>query len=708
MIRIALAGNPNSGKTTLFNELTGASQYVGNWPGVTVEKKEGKLRKHKDVMIMDLPGIYSLSPYTLEEVISRDYLIQDQPDVIINIVDGTNLERNLYLTTQLLELNIPMVLALNMMDLVNKRGETIDKEELSNELGIPVVEISALKSQNTDALVQKTLQTAARQQKPQRKFSFTENVETLLKKIEKEYEDKISSNPRWYAVKLFEQDPEVLKDIELKPETKQEIEALEDSVDDDAESIVTNQRYDWISQIVSRVQVKKDTQKLTTSDKIDRVVTNRWLAFPIFIAIIYAVYYISIVTVGTAMTDFVNDVVVAEWIQEPLAAFLEGAGVSAFWNGMLVDGIIGGVGAVLGFLPQMITLFLLLAILEQCGYMARIAFILDRIFRKFGLSGKSFIPMLIGTGCSIPGIMASRTIENDADRKMTIITTSFMPCSAKLPIIGLIAGALFPGKSWVAPSAYFVGIGAIIISGIILKKTKGFAGDPAPFVMELPEYHLPTVKGVLKSVWERASSFAKKAGTIILLSSIFIYCVSVISFRGGFHITDDITESLIAQIGGFFAPLFAPLGFGDWQSTTATAMGLVAKENVVSNFGIIYGIGEEALDFVEAGEFSKVQAIASHFTQLSGYSFLIFNLLCAPCFAAVGAIRREMGNEKWTWFAITYQTVFAYAISLIVYQLGNLFVNGVFGVWTVVAFVVLAGLLYLLFRPDPNKKRLMA
>lgn len=789
-IKIALAGNPNSGKTTLFNALTGANQFVGNWPGVTVEKKEGKLKKHSDVIIMDLPGIYSLSPYTLEEVVSRNYLINQRPDAILNIIDGTNLERNLYLTTQLTELGIPVVVAVNMMDIVKKNGDKINIEELSRELGCKVVEISALKGTGVMEAAEAAVQ-AAQGAKTVPQHSFSGVVEHALAHIE---EAAVHSLPaeqqRWYAVKIFERDEKVLEQLRLDKAVlahiEEDIKAVEKELDDDAESIITNERYVYIASIIKGCYKKKNAGRLSASDKIDRIVTNRWLALPIFAVVMFVVYFVSVTTVGTWATDWANDGVFGEGFHlfgigssaysdaadayvEPgamveafeaaaeeagvdpvsaadltataylhddetgeviktipvdFAAYQEAAAIEepdpanygvwvpglpvliesgldavrcADWlKGLILDGIVGGVGAVLGFVPQMLVLFIFLAFLEACGYMARIAFVMDRIFRKFGLSGKSFIPMLIGTGCGVPGVMASRTIENERDRRMTVMTTTFIPCGAKLPIIALISGALFGGAWWVAPSAYFVGIAAIIISGIMLKKTKMFAGDPAPFVMELPAYHLPTVGNVLRSMWERAWSFIKKAGTVILLSAIVLWFLQGFGVENGsFGMVSDINNSILAVIGNAIAWIFIPLGWGNWESAVAAITGLIAKENVVGTFGVLFGGFEEV---AENGwqVWSNMQA---SFTQLSAYSFLVFNLLCAPCFAAMGAIKREMNSAKWTAFAIGYQCVFAYAMSLIVYQLGMLFTGQGNIIGSIVAFALVALILFLLFRP---------
>ena len=704
-ITIALAGNPNSGKTTLFNDLTGSSQYVGNWPGVTVEKKEGRLKGHKDVVIQDLPGIYSLSPYTLEEVVARSYLVKERPDAILNIVDGTNIERNLYLTTQLIELGIPVVVAINMMDLVRKNGDKIDIVKLGQELGCQVVEMSALKGQGSMEAAKAAVAAAQEKKAGEHPHVFTGSVEHAIAHIEESISGKVdSASLRWHAIKLFERDEKELEEVQLDPALKAHIEAhiadCEKELDDDAESIITNQRYAYISRVVERsVRKKAAKHALTASDKIDRIVTNRILALPIFVVVMWAVYTIAMggtpVSIGTMATDWTNDVLVGEWICGNLGAWMESIGCAAWLTGLVVDGIVAGVGAVIGFVPQMLVLFFLLSILEDVGYMARIAFIMDRIFRRFGLSGKSFIPMLVATGCGVPGIMASRTIENDRDRKMTIMTTGFIPCGAKMPIIGLFAGALFGGSGWIATSAYFIGVAAVIVSGIILKKTKLFAGDPAPFVMELPAYHIPSAKNVFHSTWERGWSFIKRAGTVILASSVVLWFLQGFGFVDGvFGMVEDNNTSLLASIGNVVAPIFAPLGFGTWQGAVATVTGLIAKENVVSTFGVLYGFAEVAEDGAEIWSL-----LAGDFTALTAYSFMIFNLLCAPCFAAMGAIKREMNNAKWTWIAIGYMCGFAYVVAMIVYQLGMLF-SGHFGVGTVVALLLLAGLIYLLLRKN--------
>ena len=782
-IKIALAGNPNSGKTTLFNGLTGSNQYVGNWPGVTVEKKEGKLKGHKDVIIQDLPGIYSLSPYTLEEVVSRNYLVEEKPDVILNIVDGTNIERNLYLTTQLAEVGVPMVIALNMADLLQKRGDKIDIKKLSDEIGCPVVEISALKGTGTQEAAKAAIQMAQSGKKAQ-PLTFSEDVEKALSLIQEVIRASVEENHlRWYTVKLFERDEKALEKIALSDAQKAEIQkaiaACEQKLDDDSESIITDLRYQHIGKMLSGIARKKKRGTLSTSDKIDRIVTNRWLGLPIFALVMFLVYYISMVGIGASLTDWVNDNLFGDGFhlfgngaaeyseaaeeygsaslivdgyeaytrengaapsgdflyevedeetlevteetatledyqkavkvlekygeEEPdpanygtfvpsipdlVSAGLESAGAADWLSGLIVDGIVAGVGAVLGFVPQMLVLFLFLAFLESCGYMARIAFVLDRVFRKFGLSGKSFIPMLVGTGCGIPGIMASRTIENERDRRMTIMTTTFIPCGAKVPFIGMIAGAIFGGSPWIATSAYFIGIAAIIISGIMLKKTKMFAGDPAPFVMELPAYHWPTLGGVLRPTWERGWSFIKKAGTIILLSTILVWFTTYFGFTAeGFRMLgeEEMDQSLLAAVGNAIAWIFAPLGWGNWQAAVASITGLVAKENIVGTMGILYP--------------GKWPEIAAAFTQISGFSFLVFNLLCAPCFAAIGAIKREMNNPRWTWFAVAYQCGFAYAIALMVNQFGNAIAGNANLLGLIFAIIVLGGLLYLLLRP---------
>ena len=699
-IKIALAGNPNCGKTSLFNALTGANQYVGNWPGVTVEKKEGKLKGHKDVVIMDLPGIYSLSPYTLEEVVARNYLIGERPDAIINIIDGTNIERNLYLTTQIIELGIPVIMAVNMMDLVTKNGDQINIKALGDALGCEVVEISALKGTGVTKAAEKAVAAAQQKKAVNRVHAFSADVENCISTVE----DKLGSTvaeaqKRFFAIKLIERDSKISDQLSIVPDVSAEISALEEKMDDDTESIITNERYTYITSIIGKC-VKKATgkEKLTTSDKIDKIVTNRFAALPIFALIMFVVYYVSVTTVGGFLTDWTNDTLFGEWIIPGAQSFFDNIGCAAWLSGLIVDGIISGVGAVLGFVPQMLVLFIFLAFLEGCGYMARVAFIMDRIFRKFGLSGKSFIPMLIGTGCGVPGVMASRTIENERDRRMTIMTTTFIPCGAKLPIIALIAGAFFDNAGWVSWSAYFVGIAAIICSGIILKKTKMFSGEPAPFVMELPSYHLPTVGSVLRSMWERGWSFIKKAGTIILLSTIVVWFTTYFGVvDGSFRMLSDeeIDYSILAAIGKGISWIFIPLGWGDWKSAVAAVTGLVAKENVVGTFGILFHYGEVG----ETGE--EIWAnLSANMTAIAAYSYLVFNLLCAPCFAAMGAIKREMNNAKWFWFAIGYQCGLAYLVSLCIFQIGGLFTGAAtFGFWTIVAIAIIIGFIYMLVRP---------
>ena len=755
-IRIALAGNPNSGKTTLFNALTGSNQFVGNWPGVTVEKKEGKLKKHDDVIVTDLPGIYSLSPYTLEEVVARNYLITERPDAILNIVDGSNLERNLYLTTQLTELGIPVVVAVNMMDVVKKNGDMINTEQLSRQLGCKVVEISALKGTGIQEAAEAAIK-AANGGASVPAHSFSGPVEHVLAHIEEHAVSQLpKAQQRWYAVKLFERDSKAMEQLNLRDNVKQDVEQhiveAEKEMDDDAESIITNERYVWIGSIIKSCYRKHSAGKLTVSDKIDRIVTNRWLALPIFALVMFLVYALAMgksiadggIGIGTVLTDWTNDVFGEEWIIAGSRSLLEGWGAAPWLVGLVSDGIVAGVGAVLGFVPQMLVLFLLLAILEDCGYMARIAFIMDRIFRRFGLSGKSFIPMLVGTGCGIPGVMASRTIENERDRRMTIMTTCFMPCGAKMPIIGLIAGALFGGSSWIATSAYFIGVAAIVISGIMLKKTKLFAGDPAPFVMELPAYHAPTVGNVLRAMWERGWSFIKKAGTIIVLSTIVLWFLQGFgSVNGKFGMVEELYEdesvvdeayvqqvadrmgiepdevnpsddSILARVAQPVSVIFKPQGFGSWKPTVATVTGLIAKENVVGTFGVLYNYddqdGEEELeengdqiwDNV-AGDFNRN---SDGHGKLAAFAFMIFNLLCAPCFAAMGAIKREMNNPKWTLFAIGYMCVFAYVVSLIVYQVGKIFVGGVNVFGLIVALMLLALLCWQLFKPYKESTKL--
>ena len=706
-IKIALAGNPNSGKTTLFNALTGSNQFVGNWPGVTVEKKEGKLKGHKDVKLMDLPGIYSLSPYTLEEVVARNYLINEVPDAIINIVDGTNIERNLYLSTQIMELGIPVIMAVNMMDIVEKKGDKIHIDKLSEKLGCEVVEISALKGNGIKELANKAVKLAESKQENKIAHKFNEKVETIIDETEALLSSEVpDAQKRFFAIKLLEKDDKISENLKDVPNVNNQIEALEKEFDDDTESIITNERYEYISSIIKGCYTKSNKEKLTTSDKIDRIVTNRWAALPIFAIVMFVVYYISVTTVGTIVTDWTNDVLFGEIIPPAIEKVLVALNCADWLQGLILDGIVAGVGAVLGFVPQMLVLFFFLAVLESCGYMARVAFIMDRIFRKFGLSGKSFIPMLIGSGCGVPGVMASRTIENDRDRKMTIMTTTFIPCGAKLPIIALIAGALFDGAWWVAPSSYFVGVAAIIVSGIILKKTKMFAGDPAPFVMELPAYHLPTAGNVLRSMWERGWSFIKKAGTIITLSTILLWFLMNFGWLDGhFGMLDmetQLNDSILAKIGGVIAPIFKPLGWGNWKMAVAAVTGLIAKENVVSTFGMLFGFGSE---IAEDGQ--EVWGTLAHsMSAIAAYSFLVFNLLCAPCFAAMGAIKREMNNTKWFFFAIGYQCGLAYLVSLCIFQIGSLFTGATFGFGTIVAAAIIIAFIYLLFRPYKQSKTL--
>ena len=702
-VKIALAGNPNCGKTTLFNALTGSNQFVGNWPGVTVEKKEGKLKGHKDVTIMDLPGIYSLSPYTLEEVVARNYLIAERPDAIINIVDGTNIERNLYLSTQIMELGIPVVMAVNMMDIVDKSGDKVHMDKLGKKLGCEVVPISALKGTGIEKAAEKAVALAQQKQATPHVHSFAKEVEDVITAVEgKLGADIAEEQKRFFAIKLLEKDDKISELMKQVPDVSAQVKELEDKFDDDTESIITNERYVYISSIMGECVTKANKkEKLTTSDKIDKIVTNRWAALPIFAVVMFLVYYVSVTTVGAFLTDWTNDTLFGEWIIPGAQTLFENIGCADWLTGLIVDGVISGVGAVLGFVPQMLVLFLFLAFLESCGYMARVAFIMDRIFRKFGLSGKSFIPMLIGSGCGVPGVMASRTIENDRDRKMTIMTTTFVPCGAKLPIIALIAGAFFDNAGWVSWSAYFVGVAAIICSGIILKKTKMFAGDPAPFVMELPAYHWPTVGNVLRSVWERGWSFIKKAGTIILLSTIILWFLMSFGWvDGSFGMleAEQLDASILAKIGSAIAWIFAPLGWTQagegWKMAVAAVSGLIAKENVVATFGLLFGFAEVAEDGSEIwGSLAQVM------TPVAAYGFLVFNLLCAPCFAAMGAIKREMNNVKWFWFAIGYQCGLAYVAALCIYQIGTLITTGAFGLGTVVALVFIAVILYLLFRP---------
>ena len=706
-LRIALAGNPNSGKTTLFNALTGSTQYVGNWPGVTVEKKEGKYKKQKDVIITDLPGIYSLSPYTLEEVVARNYLLKEKPDAILNIVDATNLERNLYLTTQCMELGIPVVIALNMMDIIEKNGDHINVKKLSEKLGVEIVEISALKGTGVDKAAEAAINAAKKGIAPAAP-KFSGEVEQVLDSLRPILSGVPEDKKRWYEIKVFERDEKIGDQISYdKAAAEKIIKAAEEKMDDDSESIITNERYEFITDLLEGSYDKKNAGNMTISDKIDRVVTNRWLAIPIFLLVMWVVYFLAINTIGTMGTDWVNDVLFGEIVPGAVEGLLDSIGAADWLKGLILDGIVAGVGAVLGFLPQMIVLFICLAFLEGCGYMARIAFIMDRIFRRFGLSGKSFIPMMVGTGCGVPGVMASRTIENERDRRMTIMTTTFIPCGAKLPIIGLIAGALFGNSALIGWSAYVVGIAAIVISGIILKKTKMFAGDPAPFVMELPAYHIPTFSSVFHSVWERASSFVKKAGTVILLATILVWFMSSFGFyEGAFQMLpeeDFMEHSILAALGNTVAWIFAPLGWGSWKTAVAAVTGLIAKENVVGTFGILYKYGEVS----ETGEeiWANLQAEMS---ALAGYSFLVFNLLCAPCFAAIGAIKREMNNAKWTWFAIGYQCGFAYLASLCIYQIGSAITGNMNIIGLIVSLVVLGGTLYMLFKPYKESTTLKA
>ena len=702
-VKIALAGNPNSGKTTLFNALTGSNQFVGNWPGVTVEKKEGKLKGHKDVIIMDLPGIYSLSPYTLEEVVARNYLISERPDAIINIVDGTNIERNLYLSTQIMELGIPVIMAVNMADLVAKSGDKIYLDKLSRKLGCEVVEISALKGTGIQEAANKAVALAQKKTVMAPVHEFSAKAEEIISAVEAKLGSTVSEDQkRFFAIKLLEKDDKIQAQMKSVPDVSAEIKQMEEAFDDDTESIITNERYVYISSIIGECVKKANSkEKLTVSDKIDKIVTNRFAALPIFALVMWLVYYVSVTTVGAFLTDWTNDTLFGEWIVPGAQSLFEGIGCADWLTGLIVDGIVSGVGAVLGFVPQMLVLFLFLAILESCGYMARVAFIMDRIFRKFGLSGKSFIPMLIGSGCGVPGIMASRTIENDRDRKMTIMTTTFVPCGAKLPIIALIAGAFFDNAGWVSWSAYFVGVAAIICSGIILKKTRMFAGDPAPFVMELPAYHMPTVINVLRSMWERGWSFIKKAGTIILLSTIVLWFLMSFGWvEGSFGMleAEQLNDSILAGIGKAIQWIFIPLGWTQagegWKMAVAAVSGLIAKENVVATFGLLFGFAEVAEDGTEIWG-----SLAAVMTPVAAYGFLVFNLLCAPCFAAMGAIKREMNNAKWFWFAIGYQCGLAYVVSLCIYQIGTLITTGAFGMGTVVAILLVVGFLYLLFRP---------
>ncbi len=703
-IRMALAGNPNSGKTTLFNALTGSTQYVGNWPGVTVEKKEGRLKKHKDVSVVDLPGIYSLSPYTLEEVIARDFILNDKPDVLINIVDASNLERNLYLTTQLIELGVPTVVALNMMDVVEKRGDIIDCSALEKSLGCPVVPISAMKQSGLDVLIEKAVTLGGRKPTP---LCFSKDVEKALSQISEaaEAEKTLAAfNPRWLSIKLFERDENLLKKNSLPAALQERTDAVraaaETALDDDAESIITNERYESVAALLSGAHKKKEKAKLSVSDRIDKVMTNRILALPLFVLVMFAVYYISVTSLGTIVTDWTNDTLFGEWIQPGVGAWLTNIGAAAWLNDLIVNGIIGGLAAPVGFAPQMAILFFFLSILEDCGYMARIAFIMDRIFRRFGLSGKSFIPLLISTGCGVPGIMSTKTIENEKDRRMTMITTTFVPCGAKLPVIALIAGAIMGGAWWMAPTMYFVGILAVVVSGVMLKKTKMFAGKPAPFVMELPQYHLPAIKNVLLQVWERVGSFLKKAGTVLFLFCVIMWFLSTFGFSEGRFGMVDAEFSLIAAIGGFIAPVFIPLGFGTWQAVASTLSGFVAKEGIVSTMAILVGLGE--LGDADPGLWTAVMGMFP--SAIAAFAFLMFNLLDSPCLAAISTMSKEMNSRKWTAFALVYQNVFSYCMALLVYQFGVLFAGGGITFGTGAAVVLAALLLYFIFRPGkkPN------
>ena len=704
--KIALAGNPNSGKTTLFNSLTGSNQYVGNWPGVTVEKKEGKLKRDGNVILTDLPGVYSLSPYTLEERVARNYLIEERPDAILNIVDGTNLERNLYLTTQLMELGVPVVISINMMDIVRKKGDKIDIAALSREIGCEVVEISALKNDGINQAAEVAIE-AAKSGKRVHRHIFSGDVEHAIAHIEEATVHHLpEEQQRWYAVKIFERDEQVIRQLKISEAVLKHIEEdildVEKQFDDDAESIIINDRYEYIEKILKKCYDKRSTKRLTISDKIDRIVTNRFLALPIFALAMWLVYYLSIGSIGNWTVSFMNETLFGEWIVPSVTAFLENIGCADWLVGLVADGIIGGVGSVLGFVPQMVILFLLLSLLEDCGYMSRVAFIMDRIFRKFGLSGKSFIPLLVATGCGVPGIMASRTIEQERDRKMTIMTTGFIPCGAKMPIVGLIAGALFGGSAWVAAAAYFIGIGAVAVTGLMLKKTKLFAGEEAPFVMELPPYHLPVASNIMRTTWDRGWGFIKRAGTVILAASVIIWTLNSLSLESGIHYIGDVGgKSVLNAIGELVAVIFKPLGFGNWQSAVATVLGLVAKEQVVGTFGTLSSMANA--DLALEGDAYMYATVAKEIfgnSGLAGMSFLIFNLLCAPCFAAMGAIKREMNNWKWTAGTILYMCVFAYSISLMVYQFGMLITTGAFSVWTAIALAVLVFMVYMLVRKD--------
>ena len=704
-IRIALAGNPNCGKTTMFNNLTGSNQYVGNWPGVTVEKKEGKLKGKKDIIITDLPGIYSLSPYTLEEVVSRDYLINERPDAIINLVDATNLERNLYLTTQLLELGIPVVIALNMMDLAVKSGDKIDEKKLAAAFGCEVVATSALKGEGLTEVVDRAVRLANARSIQVPKHEFSREVEGYLADIADLLPNSVPDHlARWYSIKLFEQDEKVLGTTPLSADSsKRIVEIVKDAekqMDDDAESIITNERYEYISKIITGC-LKKNRKGMTVSDKIDRIVTNRILALPIFVAVMFVVYYVSVTSLGTIVTDFTNDTLFGAWIQPAVQGLMETAGASEWLVSLVVDGIIGGLAAPIGFAPQMAILFLFLSVLEDCGYMARVAFIMDRIFRRFGLSGKSFIPLLISSGCGVPAIMATKTIEDDKNRRMTIMTSTFVPCGAKLPVIALVAGAIMGGAWWMAPSMYFIGIASVIVSCIILKKTKMFAGDPSPFVIELPQYHVPSVKTVLLHVWERVWSFLKKAGTILFLCCMVMWFLATFGVENGaFGMVEDMEASFLAIIGTFLAPIFAPLGFGSWQAVASSLSGFVAKEGIVSTMGVLANMAEATE--TDAALWQYVMTDFFHGSALAGFTFLTFNLLDSPCLAAISTMAKEMGNKGWTAFAVIYQNVFAYAVCLMIYQLGSFAMGGGFGIGTAAAVIVLAVTLYLLFRPAPK------
>lgn len=700
-VKLGLVGNPNSGKTSLFNELTGSTHYVGNWPGVTVDKKEGNIKGHKDLKLVDLPGIYALSPYTPEEIVSREFVINDAPDAIINIVDSTNLERNLYLTTQLLEMGRPVVIALNMVDILEKSGSTVNADALSETLGVPVVFTSATKKRGIDELVNKASEIAAKNELPKQVISFEEVVESKLQIIANDISGQVPEHAkRWFAVKVLENDTAAIADLKLTGEQEKKYaemcQELEAAKKDDIESIVAAQRYKAIKKIIQATVSKKNTEGLSTTDKIDRIVTSKIWGFPIFAAIIFLVYYVSITTIGTMGTDWVNEVLFGEIVPDAVGGFLESMNVADWMSALVLDGIIAGVGAVLGFLPQMMMLFFMLAILEDSGYMARVAYLMDKLFRSFGLSGKSFIPLLIGTGCSVPAIMASRTIENEKDRKITVITTSFIPCGAKLPVIALIAGAMFPNSGWLAPSMYFLGVATVVLSAIILKKTKMLAGDSSAFIMELPDYQVPSLKGLWIHTWDRAKHFVYKAATIIFLASIIVWFTSNFNWR--FQMV-DAADSVLADIGQVVAPIFAPLGWGDWRAAVAAVTGLIAKENIVGTFGVLYGFGEVSEEGMEIWS-----TLREHFTQLSAFSFLVFNMICVPCMAAVGSIRREMGSGKWTLIAVGFQTGLAYVMALIIYQLGMFATGNGFGLWTAIAIAALAGLVYLVVRPAPSEE----